>query len=146
MVDKTFAPTTRGQFDITKDKNNMSFNKSEGISVLSSKQNKSLGMLEGSVYFRGKPCPPNISFAVPPCSGPYPNYEIAIYADNMLNRPYKTIKSDVLGKFRLTLETGTYVIYTRIGPFKSDLKSTHFSITKNKTVTLPTLTIDTGKG
>jgi hypothetical protein len=131
-----------------KDKNIISFHNSnsEGISILPSKENKSLGILEGSVLFRGKPCPPSVSAAVPPCSGPHPNYEIAIYAENMLDKPHMTTKTNISGKFRLTLEAGNYVIYTRIGPFKSDLKSTHFSITRNMTVTLPTLTIDTGMG
>lgn len=134
--------------DRINDKNVISFNSSnkEGILVLSPKQNKSLGILEGGVRFRGKPCPPSIYTTVPPCSGPYPNYEIAIYAEKILDRPYITTKTNILGKFRLALEDGNYVIYTRSGPFKSDLKATRFSIARNMKVTLPTLIIDTGMG
>jgi hypothetical protein len=50
--------------------------------------------LEGNVRSRGKPCPPAVSFKVPPCSGPYPNYEITIYADNDKTKPHVTAKTD----------------------------------------------------
>jgi hypothetical protein len=55
-------------------------------------------------------------------------------------------KTDANGNFKMTLNTGNYVIYTRAGPSASDLKTTHFAIIKDQVTRLPNLIIDTGLG
>lgn len=102
--------------------------------------------LQGVVYFVGKPCSPNTSsFSVPPCSGPYPNYEITIYAQDGKTVVSK-IKTDSNGNFETLLNPGTYVIFTTVstGISPSSQKSNQFKIEQGKITVLPTLTIDTG--
>jgi len=99
--------------------------------------------LEGSVHFRGKPCPPSAFYSVPPCSGPYPNYELNIYAEDGKTLISKT-KTDSIGNFRMSLKSGKYIIYTRAGPTLGDIKSTHVTIEESGITRLPTLTVDTG--
>ena len=43
---------------------------------------KKLGVLEGTVHFSGMACPPDRS-KTPPCDGPYPNYEVIIYDNDV---------------------------------------------------------------
>jgi hypothetical protein len=104
--------------------------------------------LEGKVFFKGSPCNPSSTFfKVPPCTGPYPNYEVNIYSDNSNNNSKKTLiattKTDVNGNYRILLEPGQYVIYTKAGKFPANINSNIFMIEEGKITTLD-LTIDTG--
>lgn len=100
--------------------------------------------LEGMVKFIGKPCIPDDKFfSVPPCSGPYPNYDIKIYNQDTKKLVLKT-KTESKGNFKAILEPGEYVIYTRNGFYPSDLKPTYFTIEKGKITKLHTLIVDEG--
>lgn len=95
------------------------------------------------MHFRGKSCPPSTFYRVSPCSGPYANYEFIIYAEDGKTIVSKA-KTDSMGNFRMTLKTGNYVIYTRVGLSVSDVKSTHVTIAECGITRLPTLLVDTG--
>lgn len=104
--------------------------------------------LEGKVFFKGSPCNPSSPFfKVPPCTGPYPNYEVNIYSDNDSNNSKKTLiattKTDADGNYRILLEPGQYVIYIKAGKFPYNIKANSFTIEEGKTTMLD-LTIDTG--
>lgn len=95
---------------------------------------KDLGILQGSVRFRGLPCQEGqTDYNVPPCSGPYPKYEVTIYqADNLLEPVMSTI-TDENGEFKVVLKAGDYIIRTQNGPDKrSNLKNNEFSIVKEQ--------------
>lgn len=96
-----------------------------------------------SVQFVGLPCPPNSEFfSVPPCNGPYPNYEIIIYGDDG-----KTIVSKIItdsnGIAQTMLDSGSYSVHTKAGISTSDIKTTHFTIEEHK-ITQLSLFVDTG--
>lgn len=104
--------------------------------------------LEGNVIFRGKPCNPNsTSYRVPPCSGPYPDYEIIVYLDGNYESKEKVIvtktKTDMQGKYKTFLNAGKYVIYTKAGMFPSSIKANDFEISEEKNTKLD-LVVDTG--
>ena len=69
---------------------------------------KQVGVVEGTVYFVGKPCPP--SEIGPPCDGPYPNYEVIIYKTDGKSIATKTITTDE-GSFEAQLPVGDYIVY-----------------------------------
>lgn len=112
--------------------------------------------LEGTVSFRGEPCnPDSVSYKVPPCSGPYPDYEITIHPDvqdldlrgsaqesEKVSTVIRT-KTDERGEFKVSLEPGKYVIYTRSGISPSDNRSNTVTITEGKSTHLD-LIVDTG--
>lgn len=99
---------------------------------------------EGSVRYRGEPCPPgSLLFRVPPCSGPYPNYEIIIHGQDGKTIVSK-LKTDLNGNYKGLLSPGTYVIYTRADIVPSNLKSIRFTIEPAKITKLSTLVVDTG--
>jgi hypothetical protein len=75
--------------------------------------------------------------------GLYTNYELNIYAEDG-NTIISKAKTDSMGNFRTTLNTGNYVIYTRAGPTVSDVKSTPVAIAECGITRLPTLIVDTG--
>ena len=122
----------------------MTFNSPSNSSTLPKPWN-----LEGQVFFRGKPCNPNSdSYSVPPCSGPYPNYEIIIYQDNENNRNFnKNIvlktKTNMSGDYKAFLNPGNYVIYTKKGISPSSIMANEFSVEEGKNTRVD-LTIDTG--
>lgn len=104
--------------------------------------------LEGKVCFKGSPCNPSSTFfKVPPCTGPYPNYEVNIYSNNNNNNSNNTLiattKTDADGNYRILLEPGKYVIYTKAGKFPANVNSNIFMIEEGKITTLD-LMIDTG--
>ena len=66
------------------------------------------GVIEGIVYFVGKPCPPNR--VGPPCDGPYPNYEVVIYEIDGKTVFHRTITDDK-GNFELQLPIGDYLAF-----------------------------------
>jgi hypothetical protein len=118
----------------------------EQVNQLNSNTNLSghVWNLEGTVQYVGKPCPPNSKFfTVPPCSGPYPNYEVIIY-DEDGKRVISKIKTDSNGNFKAFLEPGSYLIHTRAGLSPSNIKATHFTIQPSKNTNLGSLFVDTG--
>jgi hypothetical protein len=64
--------------------------------------------LEGTIWYLGKPCPPDSKSSVPPCNGPYPNYPLTI--KSLDGKNITTLKTDLDGKFRIFLEPSSYII------------------------------------
>lgn len=63
--------------------------------------------MQVSVFNDGLQCPPNGKGKVPPCSGPYPDYNLKIITSEGKNI---SITTDSNGLFRTTLKPGAYVI------------------------------------
>jgi len=83
------------------------YSMSEEIQEFSEKQ---VGVVEGVVYFVGKPCPP--SRVGPPCDGPYPNYEVVIYeidGKSIVNK----INTNDEGTFEVQLPVGKYIVFEK---------------------------------
>ena len=83
------------------------YSMSEEIQEFSEKQ---VGVVEGTVYFVGKPCPP--SRVGPPCDGPYPNYEVVIYEIDGKSIANRTITDDE-GNFEAQLPVGDYLVFEK---------------------------------
>ncbi len=81
-------------------------------------QRKRQGTLEGTVYYLGIACTPQtysgMEIKIPPCNGPYPNYEIVIYNEDGTTEIAKTVSSKD-GRYHLSLDPGHYIIYTPRG-------------------------------
>lgn len=107
--------------------------------------NISSGNLEVKILFKGAKCNPASSFfKVPPCSGPYPNYEFYIYSTNNADLKKTLIskaKTDIDGNYRVSLKPNKYVIQTESDKLSSTPYS--FSIKEGERVTI-VITIDTG--
>lgn len=69
------------------------------------------GTLQGMVSYIGKPCPPT-QLTVPPCSGPYPNYDIIIFDSDEITEISSTI-SDENGNYKISLMPNDYVVYQK---------------------------------
>jgi hypothetical protein len=95
--------------------------------------------LNGTVYFMGLECPPTGDKKTPPCSGPYPNYEILVYDEGGNNVIAKT-KTNDKGEYFILLEPKNYVIYTQAGISN---QSNLITIKENE-ITNKNLTIDKG--
>ena len=106
---------------------------------------KQLGMLRGSVTFSGLPCTEGqADFKTPPCTGPYPGYEVEVYQKSNLLEPLSTTTTDNEGIFNLVLEPGEYVIRSQDGVDKrNNQKNTAFVIEKDELTTV-TIRINTG--
>ena len=98
--------------------------------------------IKGTVYFVGSECPPTSSIRVPPCSGPYPGYNVEVY-DEDGTTIVKRALTDAMGKFTVSLEPGRYIIYTQAGPFASHRLTNEIVVNENQVVEKD-LTIDTG--
>lgn len=96
--------------------------------------------VQGTVFFRGLPCPPE-NMKVPPCSGPYPNYKIIVYSED--NHVIDSTFTNNKGEFELFLPNGKYNIFTQAGPSQSMQKPNYFTTNETKTEPL-NLIIDTG--
>ena len=143
MTLRETANSTSNNYHYLERRGNSTGTIDNNISKSSNQANSYEWNLQGTVNFKGKPCAPNSpSFRVPPCSGPYPGYEIEIYTDekNIITKA----KTDVNGNFKLLLKPGKYLIYTRSGISKSNLKTTYFAIEKGKQTILPAIIVDTG--
>jgi len=104
-------------------------------------QEPKFGNLEGTVNFIGTACPGERKG--PPCSGPYPNYEIIIYNEDG-KTVEKTIFSNEDGNYNTELEQGVYVIFIQEREFGT-MKETPNQITINSDqITQFDITIDTG--
>ncbi len=106
---------------------------------------KDLGILQGSVRFKGLPCQAGqTDFNVPPCSGPYPKYEVVIFEASNLLEPVMTTTTDENGEFKAVLKAGEYVIRTQNGPNKrNNLMNNPFTIIKEQ-ITSIELKVSTG--
>jgi len=98
------------------------------------------GLIEGTVTFVGVPCGPGMPSRVPPCNGPYPNYEIVVYRADGVTIETRA-SSDKNGNYRISLIPGNYIIYTPSGPVMK--KTNTLSIVSGKTTKL-NLVIDVG--
>ena len=109
-------------------------------------ETKGKEVLEGTVRFIGLPCPPEEIGGrkpqVPPCDGPYPNYEITVYRADGKTIVSK-ITSDANGNYKISLNAGTYIIYTQNGLSQDDVKTNQVTIVSGKVVKLD-LVVDTG--
>ncbi|MEW6003028.1 MAG: carboxypeptidase-like regulatory domain-containing protein [Nitrospirota bacterium] len=83
-------------------------------------RSKEDGLLTGTVTFTGVPCPPD-RMRVPPCDGPYPNYEVLIYKEDGKTIFARTL-TDRDGIFKIRLPLGRYIIYSK--QFNSVSKTT----------------------
>lgn len=96
---------------------------------------KDLGIVQGKVMFSGLPCQPGQpDFNVPPCSGPYPKYEIKVYSTKAPETVAVTTMSDENGNFKIILPAGDYVIKTMKGPGMT--VDNPFTIEKDKSTPL----------
>gem|GEM_PF-2216685 len=104
----------------------------------------SFGSISGKVSFKGVPCQAGQpDFHVPPCSGPYPQYEIQIFTVTQTETPVLTLKSGLDGQFQADLPAGEYVIFTQNGPFEKHKKQNFFVVVPKQTSTV-NLLINTG--
>jgi hypothetical protein len=82
---------------------------------LAANEAKGEGEFTGIVSFTGLPCLPGKG-SVPPCDGPYPNYEVVVYQEDGVT-PVARASTDSKGRFRIDLPEGNYVVYARrFGP------------------------------
>ncbi|MBI1925080.1 T9SS type A sorting domain-containing protein [Candidatus Poribacteria bacterium] len=104
------------------------------------------GKLSGTVRFIGLPCPPEeISGRkpqVPPCDGPYPNYEITVYQADGKTIVSK-VASDASGNYKISLNAGTYIIYTQNGLSQANLTTNQVTVVSGQMAKLD-LVVDTG--
>ena len=98
--------------------------------------------IQGTVYFMGTDCPPTLSKKVPPCTGPYPGYEVIIYANDG-KTPIKSINTDANGTYFVQLTPGNYVIYTQAGPMPSQRQRNEIIVSENQ-ISHKDLQIETG--
>ena len=97
--------------------------------------------IEGTVTFAGVPCRPGTaSRGVPPCNGPYPNFNIVVYRADGVTVETQAV-SDKDGNYRIPLFPGSYIIYIPAGPVRK--KPNTVNIVSGKTMRLD-LVIDTG--
>jgi hypothetical protein len=92
--------------------------------------------LEVAVFNVGLQCPPDSEFfKVPPCTGPYPNYNLTIITSDGKSI---LVKTDINGKFKTLLKPGSYVITA------PNMKDTSFTIEENTPKKLNLLISDKG--
>ena len=100
------------------------------------------GTVEGTVFFIGAPCNPNQGYnKVPPCDGPYPNYEVILYKEDRTTVAGK-VTTDQEGKFRLILDAGTY--YFLFNGSLDSKKRELLIVVKENSITRQDITIDNG--
>ncbi len=101
--------------------------------------NPGQGTLNGRVTFVGTPCPQSSG---PPCDGPYPNYEVVVFAADGVTEVART-RTGPEGIFDLALNEGDYVIYTQAGPSPSNRARTAVHVGRDALAQV-TLRVDTG--
>lgn len=79
----------------------------DDVNRSSSGQEETNWNLQVSVFNDGLQCPPNGKGKVPPCSGPYPNYNLIIRTSEGKDISFTT---DSNGLFRTILKPGSYII------------------------------------
>jgi hypothetical protein len=98
--------------------------------------------VKGTVFFTGADCPPTNARKVPPCSGPYPGYEVNVYAEGIKD-PIKRVKTDSNGNYFVPLEPGRYIISIQAGPLESQKQANQVVVNENQIIQKD-LDIDTG--
>ena len=98
------------------------------------------GILQGIINFVGADCPPFSKKQTPPCSGPYPNFTIAIYSDDNEKKMVATTQTDSNGNYHIMLKPGKYLIYASSdSPSTIDITKAnvyeHITIQRNETIT-----------
>ena len=97
------------------------------------------GTLSGSVGFVGTPC---AQPSAPPCDGPYPDYEVVVYAaDGTTEVARTTTGAD--GTFSIDLPAGNYAIFTQAGLRPTDRARTDVVVNRDA-LTRTELRVDTG--
>ena len=97
--------------------------------------------VRGTVFYKGLPCRPEDQ-RVPPCSGPYPNYEVIVHPKGDNHTISGRASTNSKGEFKIWLYDGEYVIYTQAGQTASIRKANEFKIQNGKA--WKNLIIDTG--
>ena len=93
-----------------------------------------VGKVAGVVTFSGLPCQPGQpDFNVPPCTGPYPNLKLEIFAAAQPDLLVLTAMTDAKGNFDIELPVGEYIIYTQKGISADNKVANQFKIEKDKT-------------
>jgi len=100
-----------------------------------------MGIVQGTVWFVGAPCPPEVSGG-PPCDGPYPDYELRILRDSDESLAALHV-TDENGQYTAVLPSGRYLIRTQAGIAADTFEETRFTVIPGDTLTLQ-LTVDTG--
>jgi hypothetical protein len=98
--------------------------------------------IKGTVYLNGPECPPTVAKGVALCNGPYSAYQVTIYAEDG-NTIVSTVKTDTMGNYIVPLSPGHYIIYTQVGPLKSQSEANHVIVKENQ-ISQKNLYIDTG--
>lgn len=107
-------------------------------------QGEGSGMVEGVVSFVGTPCNPQYPFKVPPCDGPYPNYEVVFYKEDKKTVAAKAT-TDQNGKYQAALESGTYYILPSEAAFGKTLRPREVKVVVKAQETIQqNIRIDTG--
>jgi hypothetical protein len=84
-----------------------------GIVALTGNSSSSNGTLKLSVFLSGMVCPPHSFFkTTPPCSGPYPDYNVTIQSNDTNNTVVKSVKTNESGLVITELPEGNYVIFS----------------------------------
>jgi hypothetical protein len=98
--------------------------------------------IKGTVYFNGMDCPPTAAKTVPPCSGPYPEYNLTIFGQDG-KTIITTVKTDRMGNYSVSLAPGHYIIYVQRGPLMSQMEPDNVIIKENE-IMKKDLYIETG--
>jgi hypothetical protein len=101
-----------------------------------------VGVLEGTVYFVGVPCPLTYPPPGPPCDGPLPDFEVIVFHRDGSTEAAWT-RTDERGDYRVVLPEGEYVILTQNGINELFIVINEATVASGAVTTLH-LTIDTG--
>jgi len=77
-----------------------------GQTLVQSARAEGMGTLFGTVSFVGVPCAPGRG-KVPPCDGPYPDYEVVVYKAGTSEIAART-RTDMNGHYEVKLPPGNY--------------------------------------
>jgi len=113
----------------------------EDIMIDETVTEEQVGIVEGTVYFVGKPCPS--SRLGPPCDGPYPNYEVIIYENNGKGIVNKVMTDDE-GNFEVQLPVGDYVVFGKNMDFNKVIKIPLVFTVEPEKINQIKIKIDTG--
>jgi hypothetical protein len=98
------------------------------------------GILQGTINFIGLECPSFNRQEIPPCSGPYPNFIIRVYAHDNEKEIVATTQTDSNGIYQIILKPGKYLIYSSLESSSTiDIGKAnvyeYITIRKNETIT-----------
>jgi hypothetical protein len=78
------------------------------------------GTITGTVFFSGVPCPAD-RLRVPPCDGPYPDYEVVLYKSDGATAVAR-MRTGAEGVYEVSVPPGTYVIYSQAIGFSGKME------------------------